>query len=80
MMHVSSHPNIVRLHAGVQGLAYVVFAVAGGLGIWMAREVHAVRINHLCTREPLQECVYKRDRTFALTIECLSSSTTTTRS
>lgn len=44
MMHVSSHPNMVRVHACVQGLAYVVFAVAAGLGICMARKVHAVRI------------------------------------
>lgn len=42
-MRVSRHPNAIWIHAAVQTFGYVVFVTAAGLGIWMAKKVHAVR-------------------------------------
>ncbi|KAK4946961.1 DOMON domain-containing protein frrs1L [Elasticomyces elasticus] len=49
IMLISRHPNAVYIHATLQTFAYIVFVTAAGLGIWMARKVHArfPRIIHL---------------------------------
>lgn len=42
IMRVSRHPNAVWVHAAVQSLGYVVFMIASGFGIWMAKKSHSV--------------------------------------
>ena len=42
IIHVSNHPQVVWVHAGIQALGYIVFAVATRLGIWMARKIDCV--------------------------------------
>jgi hypothetical protein len=51
VMLVSRHPQAVYIHAALQMIAYVVFATAAGLGIWMAKKVHSVSLfcNCLCS-------------------------------
>lgn len=46
-MLVSRHPKAVYFHAALQTFAYLVFAIAAGLGIWMAKKVHSVSL--FCT-------------------------------
>ncbi|KIV80654.1 hypothetical protein PV11_08140 [Exophiala sideris] len=46
IMLISRHPNAVYIHATLQTFAYIVFATAAGLGIWMARKVHAMNDYH----------------------------------
>ncbi|KIW53563.1 hypothetical protein PV05_09123 [Exophiala xenobiotica] len=46
IMRVSRHPNAIWIHAAVQTFGYVVFVTAAGLGIWMAKKVHALDDYH----------------------------------
>ncbi|EXJ88035.1 hypothetical protein A1O1_04962, partial [Capronia coronata CBS 617.96] len=40
------HPCIVWIHAAIQTFAYVVFVVAAGLGVWMAKKVDCFPTSH----------------------------------